>query len=450
MTYIGKILPVDGYYTRIKDNLPVDYSKSLTHLYQPLIGIQATMLYYTLLHETEIQEGRGGQTHHTLMNYLNMPLDEIYKARLKLEGIGLLNTFEHQTEEKQVYLYELISPFSPGDFFQDAMLSELLFHHIDHTTYQQLKKHYETNTLKNNNKNITASFNDVFQTFPVSPSKVEPISNYQQDKGVNLVSIDFSWIEHSLKQRLIPVKKVLTRDNKRVIQQMMTLYNLTTYDIENALLWALTDENLLNISEFKDACHSMFQSKSNHTPVKLVEKQETTQPEQTTESAPRSQSKEEMLIHELETISPQQLLVDLSNGNQASAQDMKVIRDVMTSQGLPSPVMNVLIHYVLLQSNMKLSKAYMEKIAGHWSRAKLTTAREAMQFAKNEQKQFQQQKNKPKTTYQRYNKRRSNEVVPDWFKERNAVGANKHAKRAELDGQREKEELEMLLKQYRK
>lgn len=76
----------------------------------------------------------------------------------------------------------------------------------------------------------------------------------------------------------------------------------------------------------------------------------------------------------------------------------------MTTQGLPSPVMNVLIHYVLLQSNMKLSKAYMETIASHWSRANLQTAREAMRFAKNEKAHYQQRKTRkiqPKNGFKR-------------------------------------------------
>ncbi|HLR52283.1 MAG TPA: DnaD domain protein [Candidatus Avamphibacillus sp.] len=445
MNFIGKLLPVDGYYVKLKENLPLDYSKSLTHLYQPLIGMQAIMLYYTLLHEIEMQSKQTIQTHHTLMNYLNLPLDKIYKARLKLEGIGLLSTYEHNTEEKNYYLYELNSPFAPNYFFKDAMLSQLLYHHLGDEKYEQLKNHYVLDEEHKNMKNITVSFNDVFQTFEPSKTKVESITNYRQERGPNVEPVDFSWIEHILKQRLIPAKKILTRDNKRIIKQMMTLYDLTSYDIENALLWALTEENVLNVDEFKEACHSLFNSYNAHRPIQLTEKQQSVKEKAYPE---QPKTKEEMLIKELETISPQQLLMDLSSGNQASEQDMKVIRDVMTSQGLPAPVMNVLIHYVLLQSNMKLSKAYMEKIASHWSRANLKTAKEAMEFAKKEQSRFQQRNTNKNKNYRRFNKRVSNEVVPDWFKERNAKKVSTSNKDAELKDEKEKEELEMLLKKY--
>jgi len=141
MKYIGKLLPIDGYTVSINEDLPVDYSVSLTHLYQPLIGIQAIMLYYTMLNEIELQKEIGIQTHHTLMNYLNLPLDELYKVRLKLEGIGLLNTYQHDEPQskQQYYVYELLSPFSPRSFFKDAMLSQLLFHHLGKDKYNQLK-----------------------------------------------------------------------------------------------------------------------------------------------------------------------------------------------------------------------------------------------------------------------------------------------------------------------
>lgn len=446
MEYIGKLLPIDGYSVHMNEELPIDYSISLTHLYQPLIGNLAVMLYYTLLHEIDFQRKSGIQTHHTLMNYLNLPLDELYKARLKLEGIGLLNTYQQDKVEYQHYIYELLSPFAPRSFFKDAMLSQLLFHHLGKDKYNQLKSHYVQAEPKEELNNITASFSEVFQTFEPTPVNVESITPYQKESGPNVDSIDFSWIEQMLKQRLIPVKKVLNRENKRIIIQMMTLYDLSSYDIEKVLLWALTEDNTVNIDEFKEACHNMFKSKHDREPIKLTYKQQTGNSINKDLEPPKT--KEEMLIHELETISPKQLLADLSNGNQASEQDMRVIRDVMTSQGLPAPVMNVLIHYVLLQSNMKLSKAYMEKIASHWSRANLTTAKEAMEFAKKERSRFQEKSNQ-KRSYQKYNSRKQTEVIPDWFKNRNKQTSHVTDETESIDEQKEKEELDLLLRQYK-
>ncbi|RLL47897.1 chromosome replication initiation protein [Oceanobacillus piezotolerans] len=448
MKFIGQILPVDGYCVLLKQELPIDYAKSLTHLYQPLIGISSVMLYQTLLHETDFDQVDNPQTHHTLMNYLNIPLDEIYKARRKLEAIGLLNTYRNKEDNVTIFTYELNSPFSPSDFFEDAMLSQLLYHQIGDQKFNMLKQQFERKSVNGSGEKITAAFHDVFQTFTPTLEVVKTSNN--KDDHLMEDKIDFSWISQMLKQRMIPVGKVLTSDNRKLISQMMTLYDLDHFEIEKSVLWALNEDNILDDEEFKTACHDLFKSKHNQSKIQLTEKQ--VQPSIKEEIKPAT--KEEKLINELETISPKQLLEDLSSGNQASEQDMKIIREVMTQQGLPAPVMNVLIHYVLLQSNMKLSKAYMEKIASHWSRAHLRTAKEAMEFAKKETDKFQQKQKAPayKSYKSAYKRKESKEVVPDWFKERKTSKAPTPSTTVEqtkpiFDLEKEKAELERLLSQ---
>jgi replication initiation and membrane attachment protein len=442
MSYIGKILPVDGYMVDIQGNLPVDYSKSLTHLYLPLLGLKAVMLYQTLLHELEFKDVAPIQTHHTIMNYLNISLVDIYEARLRLEGIGLLKTFEDKTPEQTVYHYVLQSPFSPHDFFKDAMLSQLLFHHVGQEKYAMLKSHYVAQEQQPNGLNVTASFHEVFDTIIPDVNAYQKVERIPENQGPQLETIDFSWMEHMLKARMIPFRRVLTTENKRIITQMMHLYGLAEYEVEKCVLWALTDENILDIDEFKEACHDTFKNARKEANVQLITRK--------VEANPISQkqplTKEEQLIHELETISPKQLLEDLSSGNHASEQDLKVIREIMTTQGLPSPVMNVLIHYVLLQTNMKLSKAYLETIASHWSRANLTTAKEAMEFAKREKVRYRQSIEK-KQNQRTYRKQPSKEVVPEWFKERKQKTTTE-SHDTSIDLEREKQEIESILSKY--
>ncbi|WP_188453444.1 replication initiation and membrane attachment family protein [Virgibacillus oceani] len=437
MKFIGNILPVDGYYILQKGYMPEGYAKSLTHLYQPLIGINAISLYQTLLHELDLQQESEPQTHHTLMNYLNLPLDDIYRARIKLEGIGLLKTYEYKTDKNDVYTYELISPFAPHGFFKDAMLSQLLYHHVGQDKFEMLKNNYVHTIDTQKGNNITASFSDVFHTFQPQFEDAEQI---ESDTEKDIVSLNFSWMKQMLKQRMIPEKDILTAENKKLLTQMMVLYDLASYEIEKAVMWALTAENTLDADEFKNACHDLFKANHNQDVVKLIDKQQNLANRETNY---KPTSKEEHLIYELQTISPKQLLEDLSSGNRASEQDLKVIREVMTNQGLPSPVMNVLIHYVLLQSNMKLSKAYMDKIASHWSRANLKTAKEAMAFAKAEKNRYKN----PASNKQIYRKPSSNEVVPDWFKDRKKK-PQETPKKTTIDADKEKEEIAELLREF--
>lgn len=55
MQHLGKILPIDGYKVQIQGALPIDYLASLTHLYQPLLGIEAVSLYHLFMQEEMIR-----------------------------------------------------------------------------------------------------------------------------------------------------------------------------------------------------------------------------------------------------------------------------------------------------------------------------------------------------------------------------------------------------------
>lgn len=438
---LGKILPIDRYRVRLKEQVASDYTISLTHLYQPLVGMEAVILYQTLLNETTLQLEPFEQTHHTLMNYINIPLDQIYDARLKLEGIGLLHTYVEEDDQKRQFTYELSSPFSPQHFFQDGMLSELLFHHIGRQKWLTLKKQFVTHD-QIKGKDITASFQEVFQTFQPTYERYPIEKKAEHQLNQYKTNLDYSWLKQMLKQKMIPVRKVLSEENKTLIAQMSILYELEMYELEKAVLWALTEENSLDQEEFKEACHDLFKSKYNETSIQLSTRtvdQKSVKNEKTASTL----SKEEQLIQALEHLSPKQLLEDLSNGNHATEQDMRIIREVMTKQGLPSAVMNVLIHYVLLRSDMKLSKPYMEKIAGHWSRANLKTAREAMEFAKKESARRSTYKHTNQRQYP-YKSPRSKETLPDWFKERKKKIVSPNSKGTKTKDENENKEEEVL------
>ncbi len=256
--------------------MPADFAHALTHLYQPLIGIQAISLYMTLLHEIELQQDSAVQTHHTLMNYMDLPLDDLYRTRRKLEGIGLLKTFQEQANEYNIYTYELHPAFCPVTVFMDEMLAQLLYHHIGKVKFAMLKDHFAKPHRGNQGVNITASFGDVFQTvLPDEGTLEKPAAesrNLHERKPEQSTEPDFSWMERVLKQRMIPAEQVLTQANRQLIAQMMTLYDMPEYEVEKAVLWALTEENALNQNEFKEACHDLFQN-NHQAAVRLTEKQ---------------------------------------------------------------------------------------------------------------------------------------------------------------------------------
>ena len=123
-----ELLPIDHYVVAANGILHEYDRKILTFLYQPLVGASCLSLYMTLW--AELEENRlwsESHSHHSIMNFMDMNLKQIYESRLKLEGIGLLKTFVKKEEERRSFVYELQPPLTPEQFLLDGMLNIYLY-----------------------------------------------------------------------------------------------------------------------------------------------------------------------------------------------------------------------------------------------------------------------------------------------------------------------------------
>ena len=129
--------------------------------------------------------------------------------------------------------------------------------------------------------------------------------------------------------------------------------------------------------------------------------------------------------HYLETTPPVQVLRDINNGKEPLQMSVQLADNLIVQHGMPVGVVNALLEYVMLTTDMKLPKKYVETIADHWMRKNLQTAKEAMELARKEHDKYTNWKNNPQTPSKNnnYTKGRSTnrreEKVPDWFYKRN-------------------------------
>lgn len=93
---------------------------------------------------------------------------------------------------------------------------------------------------------------------------------------------------------------------------------------------------------------------------------------------------------------------------------------------MPIGVVNVLLEYVMLTLDMKLPRKYVERIADHWMRKNVRTAKEAMELARTERDQYMQWKlesEAKKSASSNYKKQPykniREEKIPEWFYKRN-------------------------------
>ena len=124
------VLPADTYVVINRTILNDQDRKLLTMLYQPIIGQTAISLYFTLWSYLDRNEIISMEwTHHHIMTSMRIKLSEIVEAREKLEGIGLLKTYVKEDTVNN-YVYEMYSPLSASEFFNNPILNTAFYSRI--------------------------------------------------------------------------------------------------------------------------------------------------------------------------------------------------------------------------------------------------------------------------------------------------------------------------------
>lgn len=410
-----ELQPADLYMIRLPYSLS-DYDRQLlTLFYQPLVGAESISLYLTLWADGE-QNNSERWAHYQLMNVLGMPIGKIFQARLALEAIGLLRTWKKTMDEGSIFHYELEAPLDAESFLKDPLLSMFLLNKVGENAFKQLRKRFIQNSNWNDGfKDISRTFIDVFKPSTKMNNTVsfdETFVSKERNSSVPFYydEFDFSLLQEGLSEQLVP-KSAMTIEAKEVIAKLAFLYNLSPVEMQKVVILALDDDLHLSESRLKKACSDYYKlTVSKVAPLieKIEKKAVPIEP-----TVPLT--KEGELIHYLETTPPISVLKDIANGKEPILADVQLANHFVTHFKMPIGVVNVLLQYVLLRTDMKLTKNYAEKIASHWMRKDVKTAKEAMDLARNEHEQYVKWKNEgsPQKTYTK--KPTREEKVPDWF-----------------------------------
>ncbi|MDZ5712433.1 replication initiation and membrane attachment family protein [Jeotgalibacillus haloalkalitolerans] len=419
MTSLWKeIQPSDEYKVQLNGQLSEHDRELVSFLYQPLLGADAISLYHLLWLEVERYQLEGEpRTHKTLMDLMSVPLERIFQARIRLEGMGLLKTYL-KTGDKKSYAYQVQPPLSAKAFFEDPMLSVFLYRQIGASQFQRLKKRF---TVSYDNlqsyEEVTRSFQDVFYSdaniAPHMPEKVEDgksLTFKGESRGVaaDFKAFDFHALYAGLSEAMVP-RKTLTYDVKQLIVKLSLLYGLSEQEMKSPILSSVTEEDKIDTAALRKACRDSFQLKTNSALPALKHFAEQTQ------AAQKLPDSEDQTLQYLKKSSPVQVLIDASKGVKPSNAELELIDHLIHEKKLPDEVINVLIQFVLLRTNMKLTKGFTEQIASQWVRIGIKTAEEAMAEAKKEHKNYLTWKKSGGSKSSRKEKTIRKEKLPDWF-----------------------------------
>ena len=218
----------------------------------------------------------------------------------------------------------------------------------------------------------------------------------------------------------------ITKDTKDLIYKLSFIYDLDDEEMSELIRNSLSDKKTIDKSLLRNNCRKFYQFENSGKLPSIVYRN---QPEYLRKPIGDT-SKRAKIIYQFETTSPHDFLVSKRNGNRPTKNEYSILEYLLLDMNLKPGVVNVLIDYVLKINNNKLIKNFIEMIAEQWSRAKIETVEDAMEYAEKEYK-----KNKTiKTSTKKV------EAKPEWFDK------NISEEKATDD---EIKEMEELLKDYK-
>lgn len=405
------ILPADTYIVVNKTILDSEDKKIISLLYQPIIGHTAISLYYTLIDDLDkLQIMSEDYTHHHLMAYMQLRLDEIIIAREKLEAVGLLKTYLKQKDVNH-YVYMLYSPISANDFFSHPILNIVLYNNLGKSEYDKLLNYFKIPKLNlKEYEEITACFSEVFKTVSGKGEIELPEMKEKNRNNITLdKSIDFNLLISSIPKSMYH-EKCFSEDVKRLINSLAFTYNIDDLSMQGLVRDCLNEKGLIDRPLLRKSCRNYYQFDNGGALPTLIYAR---QPEYLRKPV-GDNSKWAKLVYTFENTTPYDYLKVQYKGSNPTTRDLHLIESLLIDQKLNPGVVNVLISYVLKINNQKLSKNYIETIVGQWKRLNIETVEEAMRITEKEHKKMKRVISK-KTSSVKQKNFTNNESLPDWF-----------------------------------
>ena len=427
------LLPADSYVVINKSIINNEDRKILNMLYQPIIGPLPIMLYFSLWADLDKLEVMSEEyTHHHLVSNMHLSLQEIANAREKLEAVGLIKSYVKKANINN-YIYELYSPLSAHDFFNHPILNVVLYNNLGKKEYEKLINYFKLPKIRlTDYEDITLSFSDVFESIPYTSYEVIDgnIRKYNKLKLNINSNFDYHFLEESMPKG-IDKTKLFTKEVKSLIISLAFLYEIDAMRMQHIVKGCINERGTISKEELRKTCRNYYQFENGGVLPSVVDR---SQPEYLRKPI-GDNSKRAKMIYTFETVSPIDLLRSKNKGNDPTKRDLKLVEDLIISYGLKPGVVNVLLDYTLKTNENKLSRNYVETIAGQWQRLNIETVDEAMALAEKEHKKYH------KKTIESSTRKivKTEEKLPEWF--------DKQITKKEVNKE-EQSKIEEMLKEY--
>lgn len=416
------------YRVQIPARLQPDDLAVVGDLYLPLIGAVASALYHQL---AGAQEGVLHRHSALLIALGNVAPQELFAARCRLEALGLLRTFQTPEQGTRVLIYRVLRPVTPTHFFADDLLSGLLLSWIGADEFNRLLEKWVPNPSLPAGTEVTAQLAEVFD-MPAPGQLHAPRETVTENQPhFSATALDYQQLDQLLARSYVDRQQVA--QNKQRIDALVTLYGLDELQVKELLEQATNLEtNQVNFEQVRALAAEQY---AGPRPVSTPSSQKGAK-ETADHQLPAA---DQQLVQVAQMYAPMEFLATLKEQKHSfiARSERKTLEQVVKSQKLPPAVVNILVHYIMVdQGNDTLPAPLFEAIAADWASKQIDTPAKAIWQARHFNQQKQAKKQAPKRRSRRLVQK---ETLPEWARQDNGQVSKQPAKKkdkAALDKQR--------------
>ena len=372
-------------------NLSQDDINVVSLLYAPLIKNNAYRFYMTLVSVLN-RNVLHSQTllHKDLLDILGMNANEFYQARIRLEAIGLLNTYQNGEE----YVLFVKAPQTSKQFLSDGVLGMYLYSEVGHETFKKLQKMFSIPKADKSNYNeLTASFDDVFTSeVEVEIKNNDYLVDHKVNKGIiiNNYNFDFNLFKNGISETFL--------ENHRITQKFKTfITNIAyAYGFNEVQMQDIYNQSLNNSGHFD---YTLCSRKARELYKNLHQ-----------ESLPKIAIQPKVEMSEAEALFdslPAKNIIETATGMKvALASDIDKIQNLYQEYSqLPRSVINVSVVYSIKKCEGEVpAYSYFDTVLKDWINKGISTFESAKELAFREKNQVSKRKTKKSSD-------------PDWLKD---------------------------------
>lgn len=375
---------------------------SLSNLYLPLIGIESFTVYMALINQPQRGKNDNTATHVELLNQLSLSGPRLIQAREKLEGYGLVRTFEQVLTLESQWVYEINQPIDVENFLSDKLLVKLLMSYLGDDQFELLKTRLLPDHEEIPGNNVSKGLFDIVrednfdQIEPVMPINIKK-SAWDESRNKDQPQIDFDLMFEMLKG--YGIDRITLLKNKDNLMLLKKLYAIDDLKLIRLMQGHMIDDHQIDIKEIENELRQEFRQQQQVT----ISSETTVQPKTGN-----------VLIDQANQLGPLEFLQNIreQRGGVVTSSEQYAIEQLIKYGRLPNPVINMELYTLsVLQNRKTLPKAILEATYSDWAQANIKTPGDAIKYIQQREqkiKQGQQSRGSKRVGQQHH------ETKPDW------------------------------------